>query len=113
MKPIQFIIGGKKYYLNDVISITNSYKDVNFFEFLLKKAGDYEPDKILVWVDRDESGKRKWAWFIYLKYDGPINGISYHYADLITPEKDVEIFLRYVRRKTPDAISHILFHYVI
>ena len=113
MKPTQFIIGGKKYYLNDVISITNSYTDINFFEFIVKRASDYEPDKILVWVEGNSASTRKWSWFIYLKSEGPISGISYHYGDLIIPEKDIELFLRYVRRKTPDAISHILFHYVI
>lgn len=113
MKPTQFIIGGKKYYLHDIISITNSYYDINFFEFLVKKAGDYEPDKILVWTSSESDEKGKWLWFIYLKHDGPISGISYHYGDMIMPEKDVGLFLRYVRRKTPDAIPHILFHYVI
>ena len=113
MKPTQFAIGGKKYYLHDMINITSSYGDLNFFEFLIQKAGDYEPDKVLVWVAKDEFGKRRWSWFIYLKYDGPINGISYHYRNLIEPEKDVALFLRYIRRKTPDAIPHILFHYVI
>lgn len=113
MKPTQFTIGGRKYYLHDVINICNSYVDVNFFEFELLKPTEYEPDKVLVWVSGNTKHTRKWAWFIYLKKGGPINGISYHYSDIISPEKDAAMFLRYVRRKTPDAISHILFHYII
>lgn len=113
MKPTKFIIGGKKYYLTDMINIVDSTLDSNFFEFFVKNAGDYEPDKILVWADDSNGRKRSWAWFIYLKRDGPIYGISYHYKNNIIPEKDVALFLRYVRRKTPDAIPHILFNYII
>ena len=113
MKPTKFIIGGKKYYLTDVINIVDSTLDCKFFEFFVKNSGDYEPDKILVWADESSGGKRRWSWFIYLKHNGPIYGISYHYMDIVTPEKDVALFLRYVRRTTPDAISHILFNYII
>lgn len=113
MKPTQFTIGGRKYYLHDIISITNTYLDVNFFEFQIIKPSDYEPEKVLVWVDGNNKGNRRWAWFIYLKKDGPISGISYHYSDIISPERDVALFLRYVKRKTPEAIAHILFHYII
>jgi len=113
LKPTQFTIGGRKYYLHDVISICDTYVDVNFFEFELLKPSEYEPDKVLVWVSGNNRGSRKWAWFIYLKKDGPISGISYHYSDMISPERDVGLFLRYVRRKTPDAASHILFNYII
>jgi hypothetical protein len=113
LKPTPFTIGGKKYYLHDVISITSSYTDVNFFEFQILKPSEYEPDKILVWVSGKTKHERKWTWFIYLKREGPIRGISYHYSDIISPEKDTGLFLRYVRRKTPDAIPHILFNYLI
>ena len=113
MRPTKFIIGGKKYYLTDIINIVDSTQGCNFFEFFIKNSGDYEPDKVLVWADSSPSGKRSWAWFIYLKHDGPIFGISYHYKDIVMPEKDVGLFLRYVRRKTPDAVPHILFNYLI
>lgn len=113
MKPAKFNIGGRKYYLNDIFSIIDAEQDISFFEFIIKNSGEYEPNSVLLWADKkNDVGKRDWIWFIYAKNDKK-RYFSYHYRDIIHPEKDFFLFAEYVKRVTNDAMSYILFNYII
>lgn len=114
LKPTVFKVGGKKYYLTDVMNIVSNELDVRFFEFLIKNSDAYSPDKILVFAEPGiNGGPRAWQWFIYLKKEGPIINFSYHYRDLVSPEKDFFIFAEYVKKLTPEALPYILFNYIV
>jgi hypothetical protein len=114
MKPTRFNIGGRKYYLNDIFSIIESENDINFFEFIIKNSGEYEPNSVLLWANKaTENNKREWLWFIYRKVEKDKTYFSYHYFDIINPEKDFFLFTDYVKKITNDALPYILFNYMI
>ena len=114
LKPNIFKVGGKKYYLTDIINIINSDLDTIFFEFIVINADDYSPDKVLVFADHNSGNtQRAWKWFIYMKYDGQRTDFSYHYRDLVLPEKDFFLFADNVKKKTPEALPYILFNYIV
>lgn len=114
LKPNVFKVGGKKYYLTDIMNIINSDLDTIFFEFIVVNADAYSPDRVLVFTE-DYPGKsqKAWKWFIYMKDDGQRTNFSYHYRDLILPEKDFFLFADYVRKKTPEALPYILFNCIV
>lgn len=114
LKPNVFKVGGKKYYLTDIMNIINSDLDTIFFEFIVVNADAYSPDRVLVFANHN-SGKtqRVWRWFVYMKYDEQRTDFSYHYRDLVLPEKDFFLFADYVKKKTPEALPYILFNYIV
>ena len=114
LKPNVFKVGGKKYYLTDIMNIINSDLDTIFFEFIVVNADAYSPDRVLVFANHN-SGKtqRVWRWFVYMKYDEQRIYFSYHYRDLVLPEKDFFLFADYVKKKTPEALPYILFNYIV
>jgi len=114
LKPTLFKVGGRKYHLTDIMNIVSSELEINFFEFIIKNSDAYSPDKVLVFVDPEKQGSpRGWCWFIYLKKDDDRVSFSYHYKDLVLPEKDFFKFADYVRAKTPEALPYILFNYIV
>lgn len=114
LKPTIFKLDGKKYYLTEVMNIISNESEINFFEFIINKSDPYSPDRILVFAESGINNElRPWYWFIYLKNEGSRVIFSYHYKDLVTPEKDFFIFANYVRKVTPEALPYILFNYII
>lgn len=111
--PKKYIIGGKKFYLTDVINIVNQDREENFFEFIIKNSSDYEPDRILLWSNHKAGLNVGWEWFIYLKSGEKRNEFSYHYKDIISPERDFFAFAKYVKRVSPEAMPYILFGYMV
>jgi hypothetical protein len=114
LKPTIFILNGKRYYLTEVMDIISNELEAKFFEFIINKPDAYSPDRILVFAEPPKSdGLRPWHWFIYLKGEDRRIVFSYHYRDLVTPEKDFFIFANYVRKVTPEALPYILFNYIV
>ena len=114
LKPTVFKIGGKKYYLTEVMNIISNEVGIKFFEFIINNSDAYSPDRILVFANPSANDEpRPWLWFIYLKAEESKVIFSYHYKDLVVPEKDFFIFANYVRRVSPEALPYILFNYIV
>lgn len=112
--PKKYIIGGRKFYLTDIINLVNQHRDISFFEFIIQNANEYEPDKILLWANHKNNGLNvNWDWFIYFKGGHIPNKFSYHYKDIIKPEDDFFVFAEYVKTISPAAMPYILFNYMV
>jgi hypothetical protein len=115
MKPTFFKIDSSKFYLKSVMDIISTDTESTFFEFYIDNSDKYSPDRVLVSTNSPSKGeKKRWKWFILVKdnFDGK-KLISYHYYSSISSEKDFFTFAKFVLIETPDAISYILFNYLV
>lgn len=81
------------------MNIISNETEIKFFEFIINKPDDYSPDRILVFANPPKNDEpRPWLWFIYLKIEKSRVIFSYHYKDLVIPEKDFFIFANYVKK---------------